>query len=177
MASGFLQRLNDPSALADSAGYAGYLSLEQRNELLETVDPEQRLEKLVGWARDHIAELDVAETIQNDVREGMEKQQREFLLRQQLAAIRKELAELDGQPGTEEEDYQARIEAADLPEKVTEAALKEAAKLERGSDQSPEAGWIRTWLDTVLEIPWNTRTDDAYDIAAAPDPRRGPRRA
>jgi ATP-dependent Lon protease len=165
-----LQRLTDPSALADSAGYAGYLSLEQRNELLETVDPEQRLEKLVGWARDHIAELDVAETIQNDVREGMEKQQREFLLRQQLAAIRKELAELNGKPGdagTEEEDYRARIEAADLPEKVEEAALKEAAKLERGSDASPEAGWIRTWLDTVLEIPWNTRTDDAYDIAAA----------
>ena len=165
-----LQRLTDPSALADSAGYAGYLSLEQRNELLETVDPEQRLERLVGWARDHIAELDVAETIQNDVREGMEKQQREFLLRQQLAAIRKELAELNGKPGdadTEEEDYRARIEAANLPEKVEEAALKEAAKLERTSDQSPEVGWIRTWLDTVLEIPWNTRSDDAYDIAAA----------
>jgi ATP-dependent Lon protease len=165
-----LQRLNDPSALADSAGYAGHLSLDQLKELLETVDPEQRLERLVGWARDHIAELDVAETIQNDVREGMEKQQREFLLRQQLAAIRKELAELNGKPGeagSEEEDYRARIEAANLPEKVEEAALKEAAKLERGSDQSPEAGWIRTWLDTVLEIPWNTRTDDAYDIAAA----------
>ena len=165
-----LQQLNDPSALADSAGYAGYLSLDQRKELLETIDPEQRLERLVGWARDHIAELDVAETIQNDVREGMEKQQREFLLRQQLAAIRKELAELNGKPGdagTEEEDYRARIEAADLPEKVAEAALKEAAKLERGSDASPEAGWIRTWLDTVLEIPWNTTTDDAYDIGAA----------
>jgi ATP-dependent Lon protease len=165
-----LQQLNDPSALADSAGYAGYLSLDQRKELLETIDPEQRLEQLVGWARDHIAELDVAETIQNDVREGMEKQQREFLLRQQLAAIRKELAELNGKPGdadTEEEDYRARIEAANLPEKVEEAALKEAAKLERTSDASPEVGWIRTWLDTVLEIPWNTRTDDAYDIGAA----------
>jgi ATP-dependent Lon protease len=165
-----LQQLTDPSALADSAGYAGYLSLEQREELLETIDPGRRLERLVGWARDHLAELDVAETIQNDVREGMEKQQREFLLRQQLAAIRKELAELNGKPGeadSEEEDYRARIEAAGLPEKVEEAALKEAAKLERTSEQSPEVGWIRTWLDTVLEIPWNTRTDDAYDIAAA----------
>ena len=64
----------------------------------------------------------------------MEKQQREFLLRQQLAAIRKELAELDGKPASEEDDYRARIEAADLPEKVAEAALKEAAKLERSSD-------------------------------------------
>src|ERR1035438_3439403 len=162
-----LQRITDPSALADSAGYAQYLTLEQRKELLETIDPEQRLERLTGWARDQLAELDVAETIQNDVREGMEKQQREFLLRQQLAAIRKELSELSGEPGSEEEDYRARIEAADLPAKVTEAALKEAGKLERSSDASPEAGWIRTWLDTVLEIPWNERTGDAYDIEGA----------
>jgi ATP-dependent Lon protease len=162
-----LQNLTEPSALADSAGYAAYLSTEQKNELLQTVDPEQRLERLTGWARDALAELDVAETIQNDVREGMEKQQREFLLRQQLAAIRKELSELDGKPGTEEDDYRARIEAANLPEKVEEAALKEADKLERSSDQSPEGSWIRTWLDTVLEIPWNTRTEDAYDIGAA----------
>jgi ATP-dependent Lon protease len=162
-----LQRLTDPSALADSAGYAAYLSLEQRKQLLETIDPEQRLELLAGWARDHLAELEVSETISNDVREGMERQQREFLLRQQLAAIRKELAELDGEPGTEEEDYQARIEAAGLPEKVAEAALREAAKLERSSDASPEASWIRTWLDTVLEIPWNERTDDSYDIAGS----------
>jgi ATP-dependent Lon protease len=162
-----LQRISDPSALADSAGYASYLTHAQRTELLETADAEERLTKLIGWARDHLAELDVAATIENDVREGMEKQQREFLLRQQLAAIRKELAELDGKPASEEDDYRSRIEAADLPEKVREAALKEAAKLERGSDQSPEASWIRTWLDTVLEIPWNTRTDDAYDITGS----------
>src|ERR1700731_1764457 len=91
-----LQRITDPSALADSAGYASYRSLEQRHQLLETIDPEQRLELLAGWARDQLAELDVAETIQNDVGEGMERQQREFLLRQQLAAIRKELSDLSG---------------------------------------------------------------------------------
>jgi ATP-dependent Lon protease len=162
-----LQRLTDPSALADSAGYAGYLTTEQKQQLLEEPDPQPRLTALIGWARDHLAELDVAETISNDVKEGMERQQREFLLRQQLAAIRKELAELDGKPASEEDDYRARIEAADLPEKVREAALKEAAKLERGSDQSPEAGWIRTWLDTVLEVPWNARTEDEYDITGA----------
>ncbi len=162
-----LQRLTDPSALSDSAGYAGYLSLEQKRQLLETMDAQARLELLIAWAREHLAELDVAETISNDVKEGMEKQQREFLLRQQLAAIRKELAELDGKPASEEEDYRARIEAADLPEKVREAALKEAGKLERGSDQSPEAGWIRTWLDTVLEVPWNTTTEDEYNIIGA----------
>jgi ATP-dependent Lon protease len=162
-----LSGITDPSALADSAGYASYLSVEQRSELLATLDPAQRLEQLIGWARAHLAELDVAETIGNDVREGMEKQQREFLLRQQLAAIRKELAALDGTPATEQDDYRARIEDADLPEKVREAALREAAKLERGADNSPEAGWIRTWLDTILDVPWNTRTDDAYDIPGA----------
>ena len=162
-----LSGITDPSALADSAGYASYLSVEQRSELLATLDPAQRLEQLIGWAREHLAELDVAETIGNDVREGMEKQQREFLLRQQLAAIRKELAALDGTPASEQDDYRARIEDADLPEKVREAALREAAKLERGADNSPEAGWIRTWLDTILDVPWNTRTDDAYDIPGA----------
>ena len=162
-----LQRITDPSALADSAGYAGYLSLQQHQKLLETIDPEQRLARLVTWARDQLAELDVAETIASDVREGMEKQQREFLLRQQLAAIRKELAELDGSPASGEADYRSRIEAAGLPEKVAEAALKEADRLEQTPDGSPEAGWIRTWLDTVLEIPWNTRTGDSYDIAGS----------
>jgi ATP-dependent Lon protease len=162
-----IKQIQDPSALADSAGYAPYLTLEQKVTLLETVDPAQRLETAVAWAREQLAELEVAETIRNDVNEGMEKQQREFLLRRQLEAIRKELAELDGRPADEKDDYRARVEAANLPEKVREAALKEVDKLERGGEQAPDAGWIRTWLDTVLEMPWNERTEDAYDIPTA----------
>src|SRR4029078_10782609 len=88
----------------------------------------------------------------------------EFLLRQQLAAIRKELGE--GEPEGSD-DYRARVYAADLPEHVLKAALKEVDKLERSSDQNPEAGWIRTWLDTVLDIPWNVRTEDSTDVTAA----------
>ncbi|MGH3880228.1 MAG: endopeptidase La [Actinophytocola sp.] len=162
-----VQQEDDPSTLADMAGYAPYLSDEQKVWLLETADVTERLEKLLEWGREHLAELDVAETIRKDVKEGMERQQREFLLRQQLSAIRKELAELDGKPESEEQDYRARVEAADLPEKVHEAAMSEVDKLERTSEQSPEVGWIRTWLDTVLELPWNTRTGDAYDIVGA----------
>ncbi|GGS49178.1 Lon protease [Planobispora rosea] len=163
-----VNQMNDPSVLADNSGYAPWLSTSRKAEILETPDPADRLEKLVEWAREHLAELDVAETIRKDVQEGMEKQQREFLLRQQLAAVRKELRELNGDSAeTEEDDYRARVEAADLPEKVREAALKEVDKLERTSDQSPETGWIRTWLDTVLDIPWNERTEDSYDITAA----------
>jgi ATP-dependent Lon protease len=162
-----VQRITDPSALADLAGYAPYLTNEQKVWLLETVEVTARLEKLVSWSREHVAELDVAETIRQDVKDGMDKQQREFLLRQQLSAVRKELSELNGKSATEEQDYRARVEAADLPDKVAEAALTEVDKLERTSDQSPEVGWIRTWLDTVLDMPWNERTDDAYDIAEA----------
>jgi ATP-dependent Lon protease len=163
-----INQIEDASVLADSSGYAPWLTTAQKVELLENPDPAERLALLVEWAREHLAELDVAETIRKDVQEGMEKQQREFLLRQQLAAVRKELAELNGEgAASEEEDYRVRVEAADLPEKVREAALKEVDKLERTSDQSPEGGWIRTWLDTVLDIPWNDRTEDSYDIAAA----------
>ncbi len=162
------QQIDDPSAIADRAGYASYLTAEQKLTLLETADLEKRLELAIGWTREHLAELDVAETIRKDVTEGMEKQQREFLLRQQLAAVRKELNELNGGGGDgEEDDYRARVEAADLPEDVREAALKEVGRLERTPDASPETGWIRTWLDTMLEMPWNQRTEDAYDIAGA----------
>ena len=146
-----VQRVTDPSAIADMAGYAPYLSDEQKRELLETPDVEQRLETVIAWTRDHFAEAEVTDKISDDVREGMEKSQREFLLREQLAAIRKELGE--GEPEGAD-DYRARVEAAEVPEKVREAALREVDKLERSSDQNPEAGWIRTWLDTVLELPW-----------------------
>jgi ATP-dependent Lon protease len=163
-----IKQLDGPSAIADRAGYASYLTAEQKLQLLETADLVERLELAVRWTREHLAELDVAESIRKDVTEGMEKQQREFLLRQQLAAVRKELNELTGDgKGTEEDDYRARVEAANLPENVHEAAMREVDKLERTSEQSPEVGWIRTWLDTILDIPWNERTEDAYDIAGA----------
>src|SRR6202000_2100999 len=127
----------------------------------------ERMRQTMTWAKEHLAELDVSESIRKDVTEGMERQQREFLLRQQLAAIRKELADLDGKPASEEQDYRARVEAADLPDKVKTAALSEVDKLERTWDQSREVGWIRTWLDTVLDLPWHVHTEDAYDIPGA----------
>ncbi|CAL9439262.1 endopeptidase La [Streptomyces sp. Tu 3180] len=163
-----VQAIDDVSALADNSGYSPFLTTEQKVALLETADPVARLKLATQQLRDHLAEQDVAESIAKDVQEGVDKQQREFLLRRQLEAVRKELRELNGeQEGEESDDYRARVEAADLPEKVREAALKEVDKLERASDQSPEGSWIRTWLDTVLEMPWNERTEDAYDIQGA----------
>ena len=156
--------LTDPSALADTSGYASYLTAVQKRQLLETADVAERLRVLIDWTSEHLAEVEVNDKIADDVREGMEKTQKEFLLRQQLAAIRKELGE--GEPDGSD-DYRARVEAADLPDKAREAALREVGKLERASDQSPESGWIRTWLDTVLDLPWNVRSEDSTDLGAA----------
>ncbi|KAB7751238.1 endopeptidase La [Mycolicibacterium mucogenicum] len=163
-----VNQISQPSALADTAGYASYLTDVQKRELLETSDVSRRLRRLIEWTGEHLAEVEVNDKIAEDVRAGMDKRQKEFLLRQQLDAIRKELGELDGSAGAEEPaDYRTRIEAADLPEKVREAALREVGKLERSSEQTPEGGWIRTWLDTVLELPWNERTEDSTDLKAA----------
>ncbi|MGZ8177764.1 endopeptidase La [Williamsia sp. SKLECPSW1] len=159
-----VNRLTEPSALADTAGYASYLTDVQKRQLLETPDVGERLRALIGWTTDHLAEVEVNDKIADDVRDGMEKQQKEFLLRQQLAAIRKELGE-DEPDGSD--DYRARVEAADLPDAVREAAMREVGKLERASEQSPESGWIRTWLDTVLDLPWSVTTTDSTDIAEA----------
>lgn len=156
--------MSDPSELADTAGYASWLDSQRKLELLETVDPAERLTKLLEWARAHLAEREVSEKIRDDVRDQMEQTQREYLLRQQLAAIRKELGE-DEPEGSG--DYRTRVEQADLPDQVREAARREVDKLERASEQSPELGWIRTWLDTVLELPWTVRTTDSSDITAA----------
>ncbi len=162
-----VQQIDDVAQLADNAGYSPFLTTAQKVRLLETTDPVERLRYALETLREHLAEQDVAESIAKDVQEGVETQQREFLLRRQLEAVRKELAELSGDPEDEGEDYRARVEAADLPEDVRKAALKEVDKLERSSEQSPEGSWIRTWLDTVLEMPWQQRTDDAYDVAGA----------
>jgi ATP-dependent Lon protease len=157
-------RISDPGALSDTAGYAPYLSTEQKLWLLETADVDLRLERLTEWGRAQLAELQVAEQISDDVRAGMEKSQREFLLRQQLAAIRTELGENEPDGA---EDYRTRVEQAQLPDNVREAAVREVGRLERASDQSPESGWIRTWLDTVLELPWAERSTDTTDVTAA----------
>jgi ATP-dependent Lon protease len=160
---GFNQ-LTDPEAVADSAGYASYLSTDQKRQLLETPDVEERLGQLIAWTEAHLAEVEIADKIGKDVAEGMEKNQREFLLRQQLAAIRKELGDDEAEGAG---DYRTRVEAADVPDAVREALLREVGKLERSSEQNPESAWIRTWLDTVLDLPWSVRTADDTDLGKA----------
>jgi ATP-dependent Lon protease len=153
-----------PGALADAAVAWAELDDERRLHVLDLVDVEARVEYVLEWAKQHLAELQVAETIRNDVSEGVDKQQREYLLRQQLAAIRKELGEGDDDVAQE---FRERLAELDAAEGVKLAISRELDRLERTSSQSPEHGWIRTWLDRIFELPWGTRSDDTLDLAVA----------
>ncbi len=161
-----LRGVEGPSALADLAGWWPDLSMERKVELLETVDVEARAELVLGWVKDALAEAEVATTINREVNEGLEERQREFLLRQQLAAIRKELGD-----GDEEDDLaeQFRTKAASLvlSDETRVHIDREIDRLERMSPQNAEYGWVRTWLETVTELPWGETTDDMFDVVAA----------
>src|SRR5690606_13205011 len=157
--------VSDPGALADTIGWWPDLSDERRLQLLETVDVEARLTLALEWAREALAEARVANDIAAEVSGDLDRTQREAILRRQLAAIRKELGE--SADDDELAEYRRRIEEGELPEAMARAATKELDRLERMGDQSMEAGWIRTWLDTVFELPWTVRTDDRLDLETA----------
>ncbi len=161
-----LREVTEPGRLADVAGYSPDLTLTQKVQVLETIDVEDRLRLVLGWARDTLADLALRERIKTDVEEGMEKTQREFLLRRQLEAIKKELGELSGDE-TDPDDYRSKVESRDLSDDVRTAIMREVDKLERTSEQSPETGWIRTWLDTILEVPWGVESEDRLDVGEA----------
>jgi ATP-dependent Lon protease len=161
----FLRGVADPGQLADTSGYSPDLSFEQKVEVLETLDVESRLEKVLRWAKETLAEVQVKERIRDEVAGSLEERQREMLLREQMAAIRKEL----GEDGAEDvvEEYRTKIADAGMPEDVRTQAERELGRLERTSEQSPEYGWIRTYLDWLLDVPWSARTEDTLDISAA----------
>ena len=161
----FLRGITDPGQMADTSGYSPDLSFEQKVEILETVDVEQRLEKVLAWAKEVLAEISLKDKIRTDVRDGMEKTQREYLLRQQMEAIRKELGE--GSDDDVVEEYRRKIEESGMPEGPRAEAERELGRLERMSEQSPEYGWIRTYLDWMTELPWDVRTEDNLDITDA----------
>ena len=163
-----LRDVTEPSQVADLAGYSQDLSLAQKVQVLETLNVEERLRLVLGWARDTLADLTLRQQIKSSVEEGMEKTQREFLLRRQLEAIRKELGELEGNAddGTPEH-YRSLLAGRELPEAVRNALEREITKLERMSEQSPEQGWVRTYIETVLEIPWGVTSEDRLDVNEA----------
>ncbi|MGQ0847833.1 MAG: endopeptidase La [Actinomycetota bacterium] len=155
--------IENPSQLADLAVYSPDLTLEQKVEILETLDIRERLGKLLTWMREVRADLELRRRVRDDAAERIDKSQREYLLRQQMEAIKKELGEEQGAA----EDYRQRLAETDFPAKVKESVEREIDRLERMSEQSPEHSWIRTWLDTMFDVPWGQRSDDRLDLNEA----------
>ncbi len=159
-----LRTIQEPGALADAVALWAEFADADRLAVLRAVDVADRVNALHSWARNHLNELQVAETIRNDVSEGMGKQQRDYLLRQQMAAIRKELGEGDDDVNDE---YRTKLADLDAPDSVKAAIDKELDRFERMNSQSPEHSWVRTWLDRIFEMPWGERTDDNVDLVEA----------
>jgi ATP-dependent Lon protease len=156
----FVRSIAEPGALADTTGYSPDLSFEQKVQLLETVDVTERLELALALQRERLSTMQIRQRIREDVNAGMEKQQREYLLRKQMDSIRKELGEDDA---SVVDEYRAKIEEAGMPEAVREQADKELARFERMGESSPESQMIRSYLDWLLAVPWGNRSDEVLD--------------
>jgi ATP-dependent Lon protease len=158
--SAFVRSITHPGSLADTAGYSPDLNVAQKLELLETLDVVERLTLALRFQQERLAELRVRKRIRDDVESGTQKQQREYFLRRQMDAIRKELGENEGSIA---EEYRQQIAAAAMPEPVQRQAERELARFERMGDSNAEASMIRTYLDWLLAIPWSKRSDERLD--------------
>jgi ATP-dependent Lon protease len=161
-----VRSVDEPGWLADLIAFSPEFSAEQRQELLEILDPVQRLRRLSVVIQKRLNVLNLRHQIQTEAQAGMDKQQREYYLREQLRAIQKELGE-----GTSEEvvanELRAKIEAAGMPEEVKTKALIQVERLEQQHPFSPEIGVIRTYLEWLTELPWAVETEDRLDLGEA----------
>ena len=160
-----LQGVSDPGALADLV--AGHLDIQsiERQQLLETLAVEDRLRRVLVHVQRQIAVLDAQEDIKSQVQEELGERQREMLLREQMKAIRKELGEEE--EAAEADDLKKRLDALELPEAARKEVDRELARLERAGRESMEAQVIRTYLETIAELPWNKRSEESLDLKRA----------
>jgi len=160
----FVRSITEAGALADTAGYSPDLNFNQKRQLLETLDVVERLKLALQLQRERLAELQVRKRIHDDVEDGAQKQQREYFLRRQMEAIRKELGEEDG---SVVEEYRKKITEAGMPDAVREQAERELGRLERMGESNAESGVIRTYLDWLLFVPWAARSEERLDPSFA----------
>jgi ATP-dependent Lon protease len=160
----FLRAIGDPGALADTVGYSPDVSFEQKLRLLETLDLRERLVLATELQREVLATLQVRQRIRDDVEEGAQKQQREYILRRQMDSIRKELGDDDA---SVIEEYRQKLEDLELPDQVREQAERELSRFERMGEQGPESQMIRTYLDWLFAVPWGTTSEERLDPAHA----------
>src|SRR5690242_11406554 len=156
----FLRSIDEPGALADTSGLSPDIPNEGKLRLLEAVDVTARLELAVELQRERLTELQVRSKIRDDVESGAEKQQRDYFLRRQMDAIRKELGEDEGSVA---EEYRKKIAEAGMPEAVQQQAERELGRLAKMGEANPETSMIRTYLDWLLAVPWSKRSDERLD--------------
>lgn len=162
----FLRNIEEPSKLADTIASNMMVKTEQRQEILETTDIKTRLEKILKLITSEVEILGLEEKIHNKVRAQIEKNQKEYYLNEQMKAIQKELSQKDDFQ-KELDAIRAKIKKNGLPPAAKEAAEKEVDRLQKMQPFSPEATVARTFLDWLVNMPWNITTKDVLDIKEA----------
>src|SRR3989440_183187 len=156
---------DDPAHFADLVAQSQDLTIEQRQQLLEMEGVVERLRFLSVFLAKQNEILQMKAKIQSDVQQTLDKTQREYILREQMKAIQKELGDEDG--SSEVNELREKIEAAGMPDDVKEKALKEVGRLEKIPQASPEQGVIRTYVDWLISVPWKKAPEDDWDIVEA----------
>ena len=154
---------DEPGKLADVIGQNATFPYDQKQRILEQLHPVKRLELAIGLLAQELDILQLESEISEKVQENVNKNQRDYYLREQIHAIREELGEDD----SDDENYAERIRALGLPEATEEKLLREVKRLGRQQGGSPEANVIRNYLDSVLDLPWNEETKERLDVKAA----------
>ncbi len=161
-----VRSVDEPGWLADLIAFSPEFTSAQRQTLLETLDPIERLRTLSVMIQKRLNVLNLRHEIQSEAQAGMDKQQREYFLREQLRAIQKELGE-----GSSEEalanEIREKIDACGMPDEVKAKALVQVERLEQQHPFSPEIGVIRTYLEWLTELPWSVETEDRLDLEEA----------
>ncbi|PYI52200.1 endopeptidase La [Paenibacillus flagellatus] len=158
--------IDEPGRLADVITSHLSLKIKDKQEILETVEVRERLEKLLGFLNNEREVLELERKINQRVKKQMEKTQKEYYLREQMKAIQKELGEKEGRAG-EAEELRSQLEEAGVPDKVREKIEKEIDRLEKMPATSAEGAVIRNYVDWLLGLPWSKRTEDDLDIKKA----------
>lgn len=160
--------IKDPGRFADVISSYIYLKIEDNQRILETLDLYERLEVLHVILTEEIEVLKIEDKINERVKKQINKVQKEYYLKEQIKAIQKELGQ-DEDSIAESEEYEEKINKIKLPKEVKEKVLKEVDRLQKLSPHSPETGVIRTYLDWIIDLPWNKETKEKIDIKKSRD--------
>ncbi|HEY8298563.1 MAG TPA: endopeptidase La [Candidatus Baltobacteraceae bacterium] len=161
-----VQNITDPNLLTYFVASTMRLDTADRQAILEERQTDKRMRKLTMLLTKELEVVELGHKIQSDIQREMEKNQREFYLRQQLRAIQEELGEVDPQQA-ETNELRAKIDEAQMPEDAKKAADRELERLSKVPQASPEYSVIRTYLDWLVQMPWNKETTDHIDIKKA----------